>query len=92
MPLSGGGRFEFPGLRDSDAFKGLPPMLADALPDRFGNALIDAKLAEEGLSRGDISPLDRLAYIGSRGMGAGEGASAATVDGNSAGRFGLGCS
>ncbi|GAB3847408.1 type II toxin-antitoxin system HipA family toxin [Nesterenkonia populi] len=71
MPTGEGAIFQFPQLRESEeAFKGLPPMLADALPDRFGNALIDAKLAEEGRSREEISPLDRLAYIGQRGMGA----------------------
>ena len=45
-------------------------MLADSLPDDFGNALIDAWMAREGVSRDQITPLDRLAYLGSRGMGA----------------------
>jgi serine/threonine-protein kinase HipA len=45
-------------------------MLADALPDRFGNALVTAKLAEEGVSPDQITALDRLAYSADRGMGA----------------------
>ena len=53
-----------------DAFKGLPGLLADALPDRFGNLLIDAWLATSGRSIDEFSPVDRLCYIGSRGMGA----------------------
>ena len=51
-------------------FKRLPAMLADALPDDFGNALIDAYLAKEGVPKEAITPLDRLAYMGERGMGA----------------------
>ena len=61
--------FRFPGL-SPDTFYGLPPMIADALPDRFGNSVIDAWLASEGIDRREITPLDRLAYMGSRGMGA----------------------
>lgn len=61
--------FEFPGL-PREAFKGLPGMLADALPDRFGNALIDAWLAAQGRTPGSFNPVERLCYIGSRGMGA----------------------
>src|SRR5690606_29183089 len=45
-------------------------MLADALPDRFGNKLIDAWLIREGRSLADFSPVERLLYIGSRAMGA----------------------
>ncbi|GAA5159244.1 type II toxin-antitoxin system HipA family toxin [Viridibacterium curvum] len=51
-------------------YKRLPAMLADALPDTFGNALIDAALAREGVAQSAITPLDRLAYVGPRGMGA----------------------
>lgn len=61
--------FSFPSL-NRDTFYGLPPMLADALPDKFGNALVDASLAAQGIDRNQITPLDRLAYLGSRGMGA----------------------
>ena len=53
-----------------DAYKRLPAMLADSLPDDFGNALIDRYMAEKGISRDQISPLDRLAYMGNRAMGA----------------------
>jgi serine/threonine-protein kinase HipA len=48
----------------------LPAMLADALPDDFGNALIDAWMAVQGVSKSQITPLDRLAYMGKRGIGA----------------------
>ena len=52
------------------AYSGLPPVFADSLPDSFGNALIDRWLIQHGFSKSEISPLDRLAYIGGRGMGA----------------------
>ena len=61
--------YEFPDLRKR-TFMGLPGMLADALPDRFGNRLIDAWLAETGRSTESFSPVDRLCYIGDRGTGA----------------------
>ncbi|MEN9621493.1 MAG: hypothetical protein RL499_1686 [Actinomycetota bacterium] len=61
--------FTFAGL-NRDTFYGLPPMIADALPDRFGNSIVDAWLAEQGVDRTQITPLDRLAYLGTRGMGA----------------------
>jgi serine/threonine-protein kinase HipA len=48
----------------------LPALLADALPDDFGNALIDRWLAERGVPKAAITALDRLAYMGSRAMGA----------------------
>ncbi len=51
-------------------FHRLPALLADSLPDDFGNALIDAWLAAQGVRRADVSPLDRLAYLASRAMGA----------------------
>ncbi|MBE0587161.1 MAG: type II toxin-antitoxin system HipA family toxin, partial [Hydrogenophaga sp.] len=51
-------------------YKRLPALLADALPDDFGNALIDAWMAERGLRKEAITALDRLAYMGKRGMGA----------------------
>ena len=61
--------YEFPAL-NRESFRGLPGMLADALPDRFGNRLIDAWLAESGQSSEDFNPVDRLCYIGRRGIGA----------------------
>ncbi len=51
-------------------YKRLPAMLADSLPDDFGNALIDAYLATQGVTREAVTPLDRLAYMASRGVGA----------------------
>lgn len=61
--------YEFPGL-PKDAFRGLPGLLADALPDKFGNALIDAWLVAQGRSADSFNPVERLCYIGTRGMGA----------------------
>lgn len=61
--------YEFPELRRA-TFYGLPPLLADSLPDAFGNALVDAWMAEHGVALTDITPLDRLAYAADRAMGA----------------------
>ena len=52
------------------SFKGLPGMLADSLPDRYGNALIDAWLARQGRDSGSASAVERLCYMGRRGNGA----------------------
>lgn len=68
MPLASE-PYEFPGL-PGEAFKGLPGMLADSLPDKFGHALIDAWLVAQGRSAGSFNPVERLCYIGTRGMGA----------------------
>jgi len=68
MPL-GGGVHRFPGLAP-ETFHGLPGLLADSLPDRFGNALIDTWLATQGRSPGDFTAIERLCYTGNRGMGA----------------------
>ncbi len=51
-------------------FHGLPGLLADSLPDRFGNALIDAWLAIRGRAPESFNAVERLCYIGKRGMGA----------------------
>jgi serine/threonine-protein kinase HipA len=51
-------------------YKRLPALLADALPDDFGNALVDRYMADKGISSSQITVLDRLAYMGSRSMGA----------------------
>ena len=61
--------YEFPAL-SRQTFKGLPGMLADSLPDRFGNAVIDAWLAARGRTVESFNPVERLCYAGSRGMGA----------------------
>lgn len=68
MPLSSG-TFSFPGL-SRETFRGLPGLLADALPDKFGNSLIDQWLAESGRTPASFSPVERLMYVGQRGMGA----------------------
>ncbi|WP_346837094.1 type II toxin-antitoxin system HipA family toxin [Microbulbifer sp. SAOS-129_SWC] len=70
MSIYGGSRiFSFPGL-NRETYKGLPGLLADSLPDKFGNAIIDAWLARQGRTAADFSPIERLCYTGSRGMGA----------------------
>ncbi len=51
-------------------FHGLPGLLADSLPDDFGNALIDAWLAKQGRTPESFNPVERLCYTGTRGMGA----------------------
>ena len=62
-------RHVFPQLPEA-TFHRLPALLADALPDDFGNAVIDAWLARQGVGRGAATPLDRLAYMADRAMGA----------------------
>ena len=53
-----------------ETYKRLPALLSDALPDDFGNALIDRWMADRGISAQDVTPLDRLAYMSNRAMGA----------------------
>ena len=65
----GDGIFSFPGL-NKKTFLGLPGLLADTLPDKFGNSIIDAWLARNGRDANSFSPVERLCYIGKRGMGA----------------------
>ena len=68
MPLSDQ-VYSFPELQ-LRSFHGLPGMLADALPDKYGNALVDAWLATQGRAPGDFNAVERLSYTGARGMGA----------------------
>lgn len=68
MPLAAG-IYEF-GHLAKESFHGLPGLLADALPDKFGHRVIDAWLVRTGRSPADFSPVDRLLYIGTRAMGA----------------------
>jgi len=76
MPLSSENRiYTFPELRLSqpgeyDTFKGLPGFLADMLPDKYGNQLINIWLAQNGRPQNDMNPVEQLCFIGSRGMGA----------------------
>jgi serine/threonine-protein kinase HipA len=61
--------YSFPEL-SYKSFKGLPGLLADSLPDRYGNALIDAWLARQGREPQSANAIERLCYIGKRGTGA----------------------
>ena len=61
--------YAFPAL-SARSFRGLPGMLADSLPDRYGNALIDAWLPAQGREPESFNAVERLCYIGTRGMGA----------------------
>src|SRR5690606_17302352 len=61
--------YRFPQL-PLNSFHGLPGLLADSLPDRFGNALIDAWLARQGRSPQSFNVIERLCYTSQRGMGA----------------------
>ncbi len=67
MPVSGR-IFEFPDMALS--FRGVPGMIADSLPDKFGNAVINKWLAAVGKTENDFNVIDRLCYTGKRGMGA----------------------
>src|ERR1700684_3245068 len=68
MPLRAA-PYEFPAL-NPESFHGLPGLLADSLPDRYGRALIDAWLAGQGRRPEDFDAVERLCYVGRRGMGA----------------------
>ena len=70
LPLNRRGPVAFPELARKPAFLGLPGVFADALPDRFGNAIIRRYFADRGRSGDAMSPLQRLLYIGGRSMGA----------------------
>ncbi|WPR73708.1 type II toxin-antitoxin system HipA family toxin [Algoriphagus sp. NG3] len=76
MPLSQGGRiYRFPELRKSrgdvfDTFKGLPGLLADMLPDKYGNQLINTWLTQNGRATDSLNPVEQLCFIGKRGVGA----------------------
>ena len=64
----------FPELRiknnEENTFKGLPGLLADALPDKYGNQLINLWLAQNGRPENSMNPVEQLCFIGSRAMGA----------------------
>ncbi len=61
--------YSFPGL-NPDTFKGLPGLLADSLPDKFGNSVFMAWLSQQNRSLDSMNPVERLCYTGKRGMGA----------------------
>jgi serine/threonine-protein kinase HipA len=67
--------FSFPELKrdknsDFDTFKGMPGLLADTLPDKYGNQLINVWLAQQGRPQNSMNPVEMLCFIGTRGMGA----------------------
>ena len=76
MPIGGAHRvYSFPALRrkepdEQNAFNGLPGLLADALPDKYGNELINSWLASQGREPDSMNPVEKLCFIGSRAMGA----------------------
>jgi serine/threonine-protein kinase HipA len=76
MPISSGDRiYNFPELLPSkenteNTFVGLPGLLADSLPDKYGNLLINKWLAQNGRAPESMTPVEKLCFIGSRGMGA----------------------
>lgn len=85
MPLTSR-LYAFPSL-GLETFHGLPGLLADSLPDRFGNALIDAWLARSGRMPESFNAVERLCYTGLRGMGALEYAPATRLAGPGASRI-----
>ncbi len=76
MPVTSERRlFSFPELRQDrnseyDTFKGLPGLLADVLPDKYGNQLINLWLAQQGRALNTMNPVEMLCFIGTRGIGA----------------------
>ncbi len=76
MPISNGDQiYSFPDLlpskdNEDGTFKGLPGLLADSLPDKYGNQLIEMWLAQNGRPPKSMNPVEKLCFIGSRGMGA----------------------
>ena len=71
MPVSQGENVHvFRENRDNATFKGLPGLLADVLPDKYGNALINNWLARQGRPTNSLNPVEMLCFIGERGMGA----------------------
>lgn len=72
MPIDGAAKriFTFPELRNLKTFDGLPGLLADVLPDKYGNALINTWLTRQGRASNSLNPVEKLCFIGTRGMGA----------------------
>ena len=75
IPISGGSKiYSFPELRaineEFNTFKGLPGLIADVLPDKYGNKLINSYLAQNGRAPNSMNPVEQLCFIGTRGMGA----------------------
>jgi len=76
--------FSFPELRNNFTFKGLPGLLADVLPDKYGNTIINAWLVRHGRASDSLNPVEMLCFIGERGMGALEFEPALPKSGNQA--------
>ena len=71
MPIEQAGRiWSFPELSQTGTFKGLPGLLADVLPDKYGNTLINTWLARHGRPVDSMNPVEMLCFVGNRGMGA----------------------
>lgn len=74
MPLQDGIIYNFPELRSKigaeNTFNGLPGLLADSLPDNYGNRLINTWLVQQGRAENSMNPIEKLCFIGQRGMGA----------------------
>lgn len=72
MPIATSNKriFSFPELRTVQTFRGLPGLLADVLPDDYGNQLINSWLAKNGRPENSMNPVELLCFIGTRGMGA----------------------
>lgn len=72
MPIATNNKriFSFPELRTVQTFRGLPGLLADVLPDDYGNQLINSWLAKNGRPENSMNPVELLCFIGTRGMGA----------------------
>jgi serine/threonine-protein kinase HipA len=72
MPIANAAKriYSFPELIRSNTFKGMPGLLADVLPDKYGNALINTWLINNGRAANSMNPVELLCFIGKRGMGA----------------------
>lgn len=68
MPLSTQA-YSFPSLNEK-TFYGLPGLLADSLPDKFGTRIINDYLSRQGRSPENLTSIERLCYVGKRGTGA----------------------
>lgn len=62
--------YSFPEYRENETFRGMPGLLADSLPDRYGKELINTWLARQGRPDNSLNPVELLCFIGKRGMGA----------------------
>lgn len=71
MPIQNGSTvYSFPEFSRNETFKGLPGLIADVLPDKYGNQLINSWLAKNNRPENSMNPIEQLCFIGQRGMGA----------------------